>query len=216
LNAYSHANDNPITKSDPIGLSSSFTDMGFFNSSYPGLPTSVAQQIQQAKYNALKIAVGLPAATMMGAGALASAVIAPEISTVGAAAYQGALGDVALRATNNIRTGQQSSALQYGGSALFGAATGYFTAGAGLATTIGVGTLSSAAENTLVDRSLQPRAVGANALGSGAGYVASNAVLGVPAFKPFAAILAPAVNSLTAYGVTALSTAAFTTPDQKK
>src|SRR5216683_1244288 len=72
LNSYSYGNNNPITKSDPSGRASSFTDMGFFNNSYPGLPPSVAQQIQQAKYDALKIAVGLPIATEMAGGILAS------------------------------------------------------------------------------------------------------------------------------------------------
>ena len=38
-----------------------------------GQPASVVQQIQQAKYDALKIAEGLPVATMLSGGALATA-----------------------------------------------------------------------------------------------------------------------------------------------
>jgi RHS repeat-associated protein len=216
LNAYSYANDNPITKSDPSGLSSSFTDMGFFNSYYPGYPASVVQQIQQAKYNALKIAVGLPAATMMGAGALASAVIAPEVSTVGAAAYQGALVDMAERAKNDVQSGQISTALQYSGSAVFGAFTGYLTAGATLSRTLGVTAVFSGIENRTLDGSIQRKQVASNTFGAGAGQVAANAVSAIPAFTSAAPILGPAVNSLVTYGVTAALTTTFRTNGNTK
>ena len=88
LNSYSYANDNLINKSDPTGLKSSFTDMGFFNSNYLGQPASVVRQIHQAKYDALKIAVGLPIATEMAGGILASAVMAPELAVGRAAAAE--------------------------------------------------------------------------------------------------------------------------------
>jgi RHS repeat-associated protein len=211
LNSYSYANGNPITKSDPSGLSSSFTDMGYFNSYYPGQPASVVQQIQQAKYDALKIGVGLPAATVMGGGALAAAAVMPEISALAGATYQGAIVDVALRATNDLQTGTFSTPRQYAGSAVFGAITGLFTVGTGLFATAGITALSSGAENKTLDGSVQPNQVAVNTGGAVAGQIASKAVSSVPGFKPFAPILGPAVNSVVTYGITAVSTTVFGT-----
>ncbi len=50
LNSYSYASDNPIAKSDPSGLQSSFTDMGFLNSYYPGQPTSSTATTTAARH----------------------------------------------------------------------------------------------------------------------------------------------------------------------
>ena len=214
MNSYSWAQDNPINKSDPTGLGDG--TMGFFNSYYPNYPASVVQQIQQAKYDAIKVGVGLPFATLMGGGILSSAVLAPEFSPALGAAYQGALVNVGLRATNDFQTGSRSSPLQYGGSAVLGGVTGAATFGRSLITTVGVSAFSAGVEGRYLDGGVQTRQVASNAVGAGAGQFAGNLISSVPAFRSVAPILGPAVNSLTTFGVTALSTAAFISTDKKK
>jgi hypothetical protein len=160
--------------------------------------------------------LALPAATYLSAGIFGSAVLAPEAAPVAGAAYQGALTNVALRATNDVLTGSFSSPSQYGGSAIFGASTAPFTAGRGIIATAGITGASSVLEGLATDNPVSISQVGVNSFGAGAGRAAANTISSVPAFKPFAPILAPAVESFATYGVTAVTTSAFVKSDKNK
>ena len=121
LNFYAYSQNNPVTKSDPAGLGDG--TMGYFNNNYSSYPSAVSNMMQQVKYDALKVGAGLPLATIFGGGILMQAAYAPEVSETAAAAYQGALTNVALRATSDIQTGEVSTRKQYAGTAVFGAMT---------------------------------------------------------------------------------------------
>jgi hypothetical protein len=73
---------------------------------------------------------------------------------------------------------------------------------------MGVTLLSSSIENKVLDGSVQPKQAAANSFGTGLGKAAEQGIDSIPAFRPFAPILAPTVGSITNYGITALSTAA--------
>ena len=145
LNFYSYSQNNPVTKSDPAGLGDG--TMGYFNNYYPNYPSSVVNIMQQVKYEAMSISVGLPFATLIGGGVMVQAVVAPEIAPAGGAAYQGAMVNVALRATDDVKAGTMSTPKQYFGDALFGAVTGRATEGRGLLSTLGISAASAAASS---------------------------------------------------------------------
>ena len=173
LNSYNYSQDNPIVHEDPTGLDDGFSN--FFNSYYPNTPPEVVQYMQQLKAQAIETIVMVPLGAQMGAGVLSSGFAAPEVIPEYAEAYQGALLNIALRATNDAQSGAISTPKQYFGTAAFGTVTTIALSRQGLLLTMAGTAFSSLTENNFLDGSREPAQVTSNSIGAGVGLLASDA-----------------------------------------
>ena len=199
MNSYGYALNNPVICHDPTGESASFAY--FMNFMVPRVDNLSGGYVsRQARVYAEQAPKAALAAGATVAGAYVVAEVGPVFATSQLTRQMilGAGVNTAMRGyvdyTDNGRI--DDTAVQYGGSAFFGAAGGYYLPNLSWKSTlVGAGTLS-ATENMLLDGSLQPRQVASNVIGAGAGkYVGS--AFSTPAYSNSSSILSDIAQSLT-------------------